>query len=228
MYQYKYPHPAVTVDCVVFGLDEDELKVLLIQRKIEPFKGQWALPGGFIDMDENLEESARRELREETGVQDLFLEQLATYGKPGRDPRERVITVAYFAIVNLYEHKVEADTDAEEAAWFPVENLPKLAFDHQMILDEALIRLQNKIRYKPLVFEFLPSKFTIRQVQHLYETILCKNLDKRNFRKKIFKTGLIIALDEYDLDISKRAAQLYSFNREEYKELAKSGFEFEV
>jgi len=228
MFEYKYPHPAVTVDCVVFGLDGEELKVLLIQRKLEPFKGQWALPGGFIAMDEDLEESARRELAEETGVKDLYLEQLGTYGQPGRDPRERVITVAYFAIVNLYEHEVQADTDAEQAAWFPVENLPKLAFDHKMIMDRALTRLQNKISYKPLVFEFLPKKFTIRQLQHIYETILCKNLDKRNFRKKILKPGLIIALEEYDIDLSTRAAQLFSFDRERYLELEKDGFEFGI
>lgn len=228
MYEYKYPHPAVTVDCVVFGLDGEELKVLLIQRKLEPFKGKWALPGGFIGMEEDLEESARRELHEETGVKDLYLEQLETIGTPGRDPRERVITVAYFAIVNLFDHTIRADTDAEQAAWFPAEHLPELAFDHQMILDKALSRLQNKIRYKPLVFEFLPQKFTLRQLQHLYETILCKNLDKRNFRKKILKTGLILGLEEYEMDVSYRAAQLFRFDKDKYQELEKEGFEFGI
>jgi 8-oxo-dGTP diphosphatase len=125
---HKYPHPAVTVDCVVFGLDEGDLKVLLIQRDLEPFSGAWALPGGFIKLEESLEASARRELEEETGVSELYLEQLFTFGEPARDPRERVITVAYFAIVNLYEHKVRPDTDARNAAWFSVDELPELAF----------------------------------------------------------------------------------------------------
>lgn len=226
MYNYKYPHPAVTVDCVVFGLDDDELKVLLIQRLLEPFKDKWALPGGFIKMDEDLEESARRELKEETGVENLYLDFFGTYGKPGRDPRERVITMAYFAIVNLFQHKVKADTDAREAAWFSVEHLPDLAFDHDTILSDALLKLQEKLQNEPLVFEFLPEKFTLSQVQFLYETILCKTLDKRNFRKKILATGLLTALDEYEMDVSHRAARFYSFNKEQWTENAEKQMKF--
>ncbi len=228
MYSYEYPHPAVTVDCVVFGLDDGGLKVLLIQRDLEPFALSWALPGGSIKLDEDLGQSARRELAEETGVTDLYLEQLATFGKPGRDPRERVITVAYFAIVNLLEHKVSPDTGARSAAWFPVDDSPPLAFDHRLILDLALMRLQSKLRNQPLGFEFLPEKFTLTQVQRLYETILCEGLDKRNFRKKILTTGLLVPLDEVEIDVAHRAAQLYRFDKEAYVRLQAQGYAFEI
>jgi len=228
MFQYKYPHPAVTVDSVVFGLDNEELKILLIRRKLEPFKGAWAIPGGFIQMDESLDDAAKRELLEETGMEQLYLEQLATFGNPDRDPRERVITVAYFAIVNLFDHRVKADSDAEEAGWFPVEDTPKLAFDHEKILAAALERLQGKIRYQPLVFEFLPEKFTLSQVQRLYETVLCRSLDKRNFRKKIQGTGLVLPLDEYEMDVSHRAARFYRFDREAWEEKSEEGFHFSI
>jgi 8-oxo-dGTP diphosphatase len=227
MYSYQYPHPAVTVDCVVFGLDGGDLKVLLIQRGLEPYLGAWALPGGFIKMEEDLEASARRELLEETGVSELYLEQLETFGAPGRDPRERVITVAYYAIVNLYEHTVRPDTDAANAAWFPVSALPELAFDHRKILDKALLRLAGKVRYQPIGFEFLPRKFTLTQLQRLYETILRKPLDKRNFRKKILATGLLVGLDEVESGVAHRAAQLFSFDKAAYEALNVSGINLE-
>jgi 8-oxo-dGTP diphosphatase len=228
MYSYEYPHPAVTVDCVVFGLDDGNLKVLLIQRDLEPFAGAWALPGGFVKLEESLDQAALRELSEETGVSELYLEQLYTFGEPNRDPRERVITVAYFAIVNLFDHKVKADTDARSAAWFPVDELPELAFDHHAILDAALSRLQAKIRYQPVGFEFLPNKFTLTQVQRLYETILCEELDKRNFRKKILSTGLLVPLNEVEIDVAHRAAQLYRFDAKSYERLKKKGYGFEL
>lgn len=228
MYSYQYPHPAVTVDCAVFGLDGGDLKVLLIQRDIEPFQGAWALPGGFVKLDETLEAAARRELMEETGVSEIYLEQLHTYGEPGRDPRERVITVAYFAIINLFDHTVRPDTDARNAGWFSINTVPELAFDHSIILEAALQRLQAKLRYQPLGFEFLPAKFTLTQVQNLYETILCTKLDKRNFRKKILSTGLLVPLEEQELDVAHRAAQLYSFDSAEYERLKEKGYGFEV
>jgi 8-oxo-dGTP diphosphatase len=227
MYQYSHPHPAVTVDCVVFGLDGGELKVLLIRRGLEPQRGCWALPGGFIRMDETLDESARRELREESGVDDLYLEQLYTFGDPGRDPRERVVTVAYYAIVNLFEHPVKAGTDARVAAWFPLGQLPELAFDHRRILEEAHRRLRGKVRYQPVGFEFLPRKFTLTQLQRLYETILGKALDKRNFRKKILASGLLVALEEVESGVARRAAQLFSFDKAAYDALNETGVNLE-
>lgn len=227
MYTYRYPHPAVTVDCVVFGLDDDELKVLLIQRGLEPCLGAWALPGGFIRIDEDLDASARRELMEETGVADLYLEQLYTFGAPDRDPRERVITVAYYAIVNLFEHPVRPDTDAVSAAWFPVASLPELAFDHRAILDKALERLAGKVRYQPIGFEFLPRKFTLTQLQRLYETILRKPLDKRNFRKKILATGLLVDQNEVETGVAHRPAQLFSFDKAAYVTLGVKGINLE-
>ncbi len=208
MFTYQYPHPAVTVDCVVFGLNDRELNVLLIQRDLEPHRGSWALPGGFIKMEEDLGAAARRELEEETSVRDLYLEQLYTFGAPDRDPRERVITVAYMAIVNLIEHPATAATDARNAAWFRADDLPKLAFDHAGILAMAMDRLRAKVRYDPIVFEFLPEKFTLREVQNIYEEILGMTLDKRNFRKKLLSTETLARLDEVEMDVAHRAAYL--------------------
>lgn len=228
-YCYDFPRPALTVDCVVFGLDEqNSLKVLLIRRNLPPFKGEWALPGGFVRQDETLEQSARRELGEETGVRDIFLEQLYTFGAVARDPRDRVITVAYYALVNLTEHHITATTDADEAKWFPIDALPSLAFDHLHIFQQALQRLKGKLRYEPIGFELLPQKFPLSQLQHLYETVLGKPLDKRNFRKKILKMGLLTALDEWQTDVAHRAARLYAFNPEQYQELKQQGFNFEI
>jgi len=225
---YDYPHPAITVDCVVFGLDDDDLKILLIQRDLEPFRGQWALPGGFVKLDENLEETARRELFEEAGLANIFLEQLYTFGEVHRDPRERVITVAYFALVNIKDHQVRAATDAAEVAWFSVADLPTLAFDHDAIYETALARLKGKVRYQPIGFELLPDKFTLSQLQHLYETILERPLDKRNFRKKILKMGVLLELDEIQRDVAHRAARLYRFDQHSYEELVEKGFNFEI
>ena len=159
-FSYDYARPALTVDCVVFGLDdeEQELKVLLIQRDIEPFAGQWALPGGFVNVGEAVDDAARRELTEETGLKRVFLEQLYTFGKPDRDPREHVVTVAYYALVRLSDHRVQAATDARNAGWFAIDDVPKLAFDHQAILKKAHERLQSKVRYQPIGFELLPSQ----------------------------------------------------------------------
>src|SRR4026207_707588 len=188
---YQYPRPALTVDCVVFGFDEGELKVLLIQRGLEPFKGKWALPGGFVRVEETLDDAARRELAEEAGLKDIFLEQLYTFGEVDRDPRERVVSVAYYALVKLSAHEPKAATDASDARWFPISNVPKLAFDHAEILATALARLKGKVRYQPIGFELLPPKFTLSQLQHLYEVVLATELDKRNFRKKVLSFGFV-------------------------------------
>ncbi|MDF3056143.1 MAG: Bifunctional adenylyltransferase/Nudix hydrolase [Rariglobus sp.] len=227
-YTYQHPHPAVTVDAVVFGFDDADLKLLLIQRKLAPFKGAWALPGGFVRLDENLEAAARRELMDETGITRLYLEQLYTFGEADRDPRERVISVAYYALVKLSDHALQAASDAENVAWFPVAELPKLGFDHERIVEIALKRLKAKVRYEPIGFELLPVKFTLGELQRLYEAVLEQPLDKRNFRKKILGMELLEALDEYQQDVAHRAAQYYRFNRQRYEQLAKRGFNFEL
>ncbi len=225
---YEYPRAALTVDCVVFGLDEEDLKVLLIQRDLPPFEGRWALPGGFVRLDETLEAAALRELREETDLENLYLEQLHTIGDIGRDPRERVVTVAYYALVKLSDHRVQAATDARQAAWFAIDDLPHLAFDHNKILAMAHQRLRGKVRYQPIGFELLPAKFALRQLQHLYEVILDRPLDKRNFRKKILSMDILVELDEVETDVAHRAARLYRFDRKRYRRQTKQGFNFEI
>lgn len=227
-FTYEYARPALTTDCVVFGLDDDDLKVLLIQRGIEPFKGKWALPGGFIQVGEDIDTCARRELQEETGLKNIFLEQLATFGTPKRDPREHVVTVAYYALVNLIDHTPAAATDADNAAWFALDDLPKLAFDHAKILKTAKERLQGKVRYQPIGFELLPEKFTLTQLQKLYERILEHPLDKRNFRKKVTKLDILEETDEVEQDVARRAARLYRFDRSKYNTLLQKGINFEL
>lgn len=227
-YTYDYPRPAVTVDCVVFGFDEGDLKVLLVRRDVEPFRGKWALPGGFVHEDESLDDAARRELREETGIGKLYLEQLYTFGDVDRDPRGRVITVAYYALVKLADFSVKAATDASSAAWFPVADISHLAFDHDQIVEVALARLKGKVRYEPIGFELLPVKFALSELQHLYEVILEAPLDKRNFRKKVLGTELLHELDEIQQDVAHRAARLYKFDDRKYRQLVKRGFNFEL
>jgi len=227
-FTYRYARPALAVDCVVFGVDEGDLSVLLVRRGIEPFQGRWVLPGGFVHMDETLEEAARRELEEEAGLTKVYLEQLYTFGAIGRDPRERVVTVAYYALVKLTDHKVRAATDAREAAWFSVHDMPRLAFDHEDIVEKAVERLRGKVRYAPLGFELLPKKFTLTQLQRVYEAVLDRELDKRNFRKKVLATGLLIELDEVEQDVAHRAARLYAFDEKAYRKLEKEGFLFEI
>ena len=225
---YAHARAALTVDCVVFGLDEGGLKVLLIERDLEPFAGSWALPGGFVRVDETLEAAARRELAEETGLTRVFLEQLYTFGDVRRDPRGRVVSVAYYALVNLADHSVQAATDARDAAWVAVDALPRLAFDHAAITEQALRRLQAKVRYQPIGFELLPAKFTLGQLQRLYETVLERALDKRNFRKKVLSLGILAATDEVEQDVAHRAARLYRFDERAYRRLVRDGFHFEI
>ncbi len=225
---YEHPRAALTVDCVVFGMDDEDLKVMLIQRGLPPFEGEWALPGGFVRVDETVDGAARRELGEETGLNDVFLEQLYTFGAVDRDPRERVVSVAYYALVNLVDHRVQAATDARQAAWFPVHDVPSLAFDHTGILGVALERLRGKLSYQPIGFELLPKKFALSRLQHLYEVVLERELDKRNFRKKVLATGLLVETDEVQQDVAHRAARLYRFDERKYKQLAKGGFHFEI
>lgn len=225
---YDYPRPMVTVDCVVFGLDADRLQVLLIKRKNAPFQGRWALPGGYVDMDESPDEAARRELQEETGVGAVFLEQLYTFGEPGRDPRGRTISIAYYALVKMSDHAPTAGDDAGAAVWKDATAARRLAFDHDQILQMAIDRLRGKLRYQPIGFELLPRKFTLSQLQRLYEVVLERPLDKRNFRRKILAMDLLVPLKEKQADVSHRAARLYRFDRRRYQRLEKAGFLFEV
>ena len=227
---YEYPRAALTVDCVVFGLDEAELKVLLIRRGLAPFKGKWALPGGFVRVDETVDEAARRELLEETGLKDVFLEQLYTFGTVDRDPRERVVSVAYFALVELAKHPATGATDASEAAWFPAAQPPALAFDHAEILQTASQPTAwGKVRYEPIGFELLPEKFTLSHSCNT-STRRCfrPRSTKRNFRKKILGMGLLIPLKEQVRTGAHRPAQLFRFDARKYAALKKRGVNFEL
>ena len=224
-YCYKYPHPAVTTDCVIFGFDGSELQVLLIERGIEPFKGKWAFPGGFLNMDETAGEGAMRELKEETGLENAYIEQFNTYSEPGRDPRERVITIAHYALVRIQE--VKGGDDAAKAQWFPIDEVPQLAFDHDKILRDAMRKLRERIHFEPIGFELLPEKFTMKELQILYESILGVKFDRRNFAKKMMHYELLNQLDETVRPTAKRDALLYSFNKDNYELFKKKGFQLE-
>lgn len=231
-FTYKYPRPAVTVDCVVFGLDAQpgagRLKVLLIQRGREPFKGRWALPGGFVDPQETLEQAALRELSEETGISRVYLEQLHSFGAPDRDPRDRVITVAYYGLVRRLDHAPVAASDADAVKWWPASRCPPLAFDHAEIVALARRRLQARLREQPVGFELLAKKFTLSEIQGVYEAVLGRELDKRNFRRKLLATGVLRELAETQKDVAHRAARLYQFDAREYRARVKQGFHFDV
>lgn len=227
-HSYDYPRPALTVDCVIFGLDDSDLKVILIERGIDPFEGMWAIPGGFVSSGESIDDAAARELREETGLTNVYLEQLYTFGAPKRDPREHIVSVAYYALVNLTEHKLHAITDARSTAWFSINDIPKLAFDHNNIFEMALARLKGKLRYQPIGFELLPRKFTLTQLQKMHETILEKPMDKRNFRKKILSFGFLKDLNQIQKGVAHRAARLYSFDERAYRRMQKKGVHFEI
>ena len=224
-YCYKYPHPAVTTDSVIFGFDGTKLKVLLIERGQEPHKARWAFPGGFVRMDESCEEGALRELQEETNMSCSYMEQFRTYSNPNRDPRERVITVAYLALVKTQE--VQAGDDASKAQWFDINEGPQLAFDHDVILRDALKHLRERIHFQPIGFELLPEKFTMRQLQNLYESILDVHFDRGNFSKKMLHFNILTPLDETVRPTPKREARLYRFNKESYDDLKQKGFRLE-
>ena len=224
-YHYKYPHPSVTTDCVIFGFDGTRMKVLLVQRGIEPYKGRWAFPGGFLQMNESAEEGALRELREETGLSGAFIRQFHTFSAPDRDPRERVITIAFYALVRIEE--VTGGDDAADARWFALDEVPQLAFDHDQILRTAEQALRQQIHFEPVGFELLPEKFTLRELQNLYEAILGVRFDKRNFSNKINRLGLLEPLDEKVNPSRKKEATLFRFNKTKYDELKQKGFRLE-
>jgi ADP-ribose pyrophosphatase YjhB (NUDIX family) len=215
----------VTVDVVIFTIRCGALHVLLVRRAAPPFTGRYAIPGGFVDEDESLEAAARRELAEETGVRDVYLEQLYTFGDPERDRRGRVVTVAYFALIASDEMPLRAGTDAAEVRWFAVNAVPALAFDHRRILDYALERLRNKLEYTTVGFQLLPEKFTLVELQAVYEAILGRRLDKRNFRRKIDLLGIVLPLRE-QRRTGRRPARLYHFSAARFEKLKDRGILF--
>lgn len=225
-YHYKYPHPAVTTDCAIFSFDGKDLQVLLVKRGVEPYKGQWALPGGFLKPDETAEQCAARELREETGLDVSYMKQYHVFSEPNRDPRERVVTIAFVALVPM--SNVIGGDDASEARWFPVTDMPELAFDHVNILLEALKYLRRQIHFEPIGFQLLGNSFTMRDLQTLYEDILGVKFDRRNFISKMHRLGLVMPTDQHSTS-SRRPAQLFTFNECKYKEMKEnnsSNFEF--
>jgi 8-oxo-dGTP diphosphatase len=210
----EYQKPSVTVDIVIFTIKDNDLKILLVKRKIEPFKNKWAIPGGFVKIDESLEDAAKRELQEETGVEDVYLEQLYTFGAPKRDPRGRVITVAYMALVNSEYLELKARTDVSDVQWFSVGKLPQhLAFDHKEIISYSLKRLKWKFEYTTVAFSLLPKEFAMSQLQRIYEIVFSKKFDKRNFNKKILSLN-ILKEEKIKKNVSYRPPKLYSLKKD--------------
>ena len=208
-YTYNYPHPAVSVDIVIFTVRDDALNVLLIERALPPHQGEWALPGGFIRLDESLKHAAWRELKEETGVNAAYLEQLYTFGHPKRDPRERVISVAYFALLPSDRLEIRAASDARNVAWFDVREVPQLAFDHNKILTKARQRLAAKLEYSTIALQLMPDTFTLPELQHVYERIRGGPIDKRNFRKRIRALKVVEPTGGERRTGARRPAKLY-------------------
>ena len=214
---------AIAVDVVLFTIQGGILKVLLVKRRQPPFRGAWALPGGLVGPDESVDDAALRELQEETNIGNIYLEQLYTFGEPMRDPRGRVITVAYYALVNWQQFQLKARQRVSEADWFPVKRLPPLAFDHRRIVDYALERLRNKINYTTVSFQLLPRQFTLTELQGSYEVILGQRLDKRNFRRKMLQLGILKGTREFQAAGRQRPARLYTFAEPKVVKLQEKG-----
>ncbi len=219
----------VSVDAVVFGYDQEKgISVLLIKRKNEPFQKMWALPGGLVLPDESLDAAVTRELKEEAGIDVNYLEQLYSFGTPNRDPRNRVISVSYFALVRPQDFHIAAQTDAEDVAWFNIKKTPKLAFDHRKIIELAIKRLRGKITYEPVGFELLDKEFPFSDLEKLYQTLLDQEIDRRNFKKKIMSLGILEELDATLQRKAGRPARLYKFNKTKYFELKEKGYNFDI
>ncbi len=219
---------AFTVDNVIFGFDEGDLKVLLIKRAEEPYEGKWALPGYFVYQDEDLDSAAKRVLDQLTGLKNVYLEQVNTFGAVNRHPFGRVITVAYYSLIKISDYKLHAASIASKAKWHSTSKLKDLAFDHNKILDSCFQRLKNRVRTRPVGFELLPPKFTLTELQHLYEAILETDLDKRNFRKKILSMNLLVDLGETQEGVAHRPARLYQFDKQKYEEFLAEGYVFDL
>lgn len=217
----------VAVDCIIFGFDRKKLKLLCIKRDFEPERGQWSLMGGFLDAEEDIDQAAARVLFKLTGIKNIFLEQLQAYGERFRDPAGRVISIAYYALIDSvrFDKQISRTYDA---SWFSLDQIPHLVFDHRQMVDKAIKRLRRKCRTQPVGFELLPEKFTLPQLQLLYEEIFGRTFDKRNFRKKILSMGILEKLDEKDKRGSRKGAFLYRFDKERYDTLMNNGFNFEI
>jgi len=218
----------LSIDCVVFGFESSRLEILLIKRKFDPEKEMWALPGGFILDTESLDEAAVRILEETSNVKNIYLEQVHAFGDVNRYPSRRVITISYFALIDPEKHSLKPGTDTTDVKWISINEKPELPFDHDLIYTKALNQLKQRVRIRPIGFELLPNKFTLSQLQSLYECILGEELDKRNFRKKILGTELLIPLEEHQKGVSHRAARLYRFDVKKYNKLKKNGYIFEI
>lgn len=219
----------VAVDAVVFAYKDKTLSVLLVKQKYGQNKDQWVLPGGLVKDDESLKDAVERELFEEAGIKVNYLEQLYTFGDDiHRDPRNRVISVSYFALVNPSKMKLKSGTDAKDAQWFPLSEIPKLPFDHNIIINKSIERIQSKLAYQPIGFELLNKQFPFSDLENLYQTILNKEIDRRNFRKKILSFGLINETDQMTQKGAGRPAKLFKFNQSKYNKLVKEGFLFEI
>ncbi|MDN5285672.1 MAG: hypothetical protein JWR38_1946 [Mucilaginibacter sp.] len=205
----------LAVDCLIFGFDGEVLKLLLIKRGFQPEKGNWSLMGGFVQADESLDQSANRILKQLTGLEGVYLEQLGTFGDPHRDPMERTVSVAYFALLDIQKYETQLSSDYH-AEWFQLKRTPKLIFDHQEMLEQARKRIRYKAAMHPILFELLPTKFTIPQLQTLYECVFNTTIDKRNFSKRVLATGLLIKLADKDKAGSKRGAYYYQLNMQNY------------
>ena len=214
---------ALAVDVVLLTIQSGTLKVLLVKRQQPPYRGIWALPGGIVSLDESVDDAALRELQEETSISNIYLEQLYTFGEPARDPRGRVITVAYYALVNWQRFQLRARQDGSGAAWFAVKRLPELAFDHRRIIDYALERLRNKINYTTIGFQLLPREFTLTELQGAYEVILSQRLDKRNFRRKMLQLGIMKGTKQFKANGRQRPARLYTFTQPKVVKLQEKG-----
>lgn len=219
---------ALSIDNLVFGLDDDELKILLVKQTDPMHQGKWALPGGWIRYDENLRDAAYRLLEELTGVKQLYLEQLKTFGRVDRFPTERVVTIAYYALVSAEHYSLVAGQSAADVSWQSINALPELIYDHAEIIDFGMKFLRHQVCHQPIGFNLLPEKFTLLQLQALYEAILNTKLDKPNFRRKIMKMDLLTPCNEKQQGVPHRAANLYRFDQETYKQLTESGFSFEI
>ena len=217
----------VATDCIIFGFDSTELKLLVFKRRVEPNKGAWSLIGSFVEIDEDVDAAAQRILKEITGISTVFFEQLKAYGAVDRDLGYRCISIAQYALIRIDEYDKEV-VEAHGAFWYKFEDLPKLALDHDTMVLDALKRLRRKAKSQPIGFELLPEKFTIPQLQALYEAIYQRKLDSRNFRKKVNSLNVLIKLDEKDKSSSKRGAYFYKFNHKNYTKLLLSGFNFEI